>query len=97
MRANFVEFRRNFAEIVRYFEECKFSSIFRCTYCSHIIEISCQRAKFRMAFCSTDNEISLKISFGKAKFRATVYLGSEISFTNASGGAKFRGTFRLLE
>ena len=68
------------AKMVRYFEESEFSSIFRCTYCSHIIEISCQRAKFRLAFCSTDNEISLKISFGKAKFRATVHLGSDISW-----------------
>jgi len=67
-----------FAEIVRYFKESKFLSIFRCTYCSHIIEILCKRAKFRMAFSSTDNKISLKILFGKAKFRATVYLGSEI-------------------
>ena len=59
-------------------KESKFASIFRCTYCSHIIEILGQRAKFRLAFCSSDNEISLKISFGKAKFHATVYLGSEI-------------------
>ena len=46
----------------------------------YIVEISCKRAKLRMPFCSTDKEISLKISFGKAKSRATVYLGSEISW-----------------
>ena len=44
----------NESEIVRYFEDSAFLSIFRCTYCSHIIEISCKRAKFCMAFCSTD-------------------------------------------
>ena len=43
-----------FYSIVLYFEDSEFSSIFRCTYCSHIIEISCKRAKFRRAFCSTD-------------------------------------------
>ena len=72
-KSNESEFRRistKFAEIVRYFEGSEFSAIFRCTYCSHIIEISCRRAKFRMAFCSTDSEISHKISFKKAKFRA---------------------------
>ena len=79
-----------FAEIVRYFEESEFSSIFRCSYCAHIIEISCQRAKFRLAFCSMDNEISLKISFGKAKFRATVYLGSEISWNISFVGVEIK-------
>ena len=75
-----------FAEIVLHFEESEFSSIFRCTYCSHIIEILCQRAKFRLAFCSTDNEIS----FGKAKFRATVYLGSEISWNISFVGVEIK-------
>ena len=79
-----------FAEIVRHFEESEFSSIFRCTYCSHIIEISCQRAKFRLVFCSTDNEISLKISFGKAKFCATVYLGREISWNISFVGVEIK-------
>ena len=90
MRANFVEFRQN--SIVRYFEESEF-----CQY-SHIIEISCKRAKFCMPFCSTENEISLKISFGyiskisheisfrKAKFRAT----SEISWNMSSVGVEIK-------
>ena len=75
---------------MRHFEESEFSSIFRCTYCSHIIEISCQRAKFRLAFCSMDNKISLKISFGKVKFRATVYLGSEISWNISFVGVEIK-------
>ena len=79
-----------FAEIVRHFEESEFSLIFRCAYCSHIIEISCQCAKFRLAFYSTENEISLKISFGKAKFRATVYLGSEISWNISFVGVEIK-------
>lgn len=62
MRVNFIEFDK----IVQYYEESEFefSLAFQCTYFKHINEISCKRATFHMAFCSTDNEISLKISFG---------------------------------
>ena len=35
-------------------------------------------------------EISLKISFGKAKFRATVYLGSEISWNISFVGVEIK-------
>ena len=56
----------------------------------HIIEISCQRAKFRLVFCSTDNEISFNISFWKAKFRATVYVGNEISWNISFVGVEIK-------
>ena len=73
MRANFDEICRN-CEI--YFEESEFSSTFRCTYCSHIIEISCKRAKFPMALRlgkrNFASEISWNISFVRVEIELNV-------------------------
>ena len=70
MRANFDEICRNYAI---YFEESEFSSTFRGTYCSHIIEISCKRAKFPMALRLGKRNFAQQFIW-QAKFRGTFCL-----------------------
>ena len=89
---------------MRYFEKSEFSSIFRCTYCSHIIEIRANVRNFAWHFVPRTTKFRSKFRLGKrnfahgtkcqAKFRT---LARNFNDMGTIAASKYRGKFAFFE